>query len=374
MVRSSLLRGLVACLPVAPLSLAASAADTAADAPVLYAYTEVEPPPTYDRIILEAVNNAGDAAGVLIRHWVPDYYIVIRYADGEFRVLRRPAECQKADYPHVVRIDDRGQLLVQMWGCGSPHGSQSALWGPESKWTWIDLPGFSGVQANGMNDFGEVVGTASGRHGRQVGFLWKKSGELQTFTADGGFDFTSINDKHEIAGNIKHLPDPKRAYDRSGTSAALFHQNQDPLPTGDASIQTLAQYKDPAHWSYHVNSTAAGINERGDIALTSPGGFGNARMLACRWHRGDGIQCARNTRNDTHAVGIDGAGNLIVVQDNKRPYSYVMQPDGSTYTLGAVSTPAAPGLSAWGISERGYVVGRIKGRLATSSFILAPLW
>jgi hypothetical protein len=338
--------------------------------PVMYAFTKVEPPPGYRDLFLQAVNNIGDAAGIATRRRIPDRYIVLRMGDGTFHFLSRPEGCQKDQPIDVVRLNDQYQMLV------SCHGAPW-FWGRRSKWTPIEIPGYD-VAAGNMNDYGDVVGTARDSEGRSFGFVWKQSsGRYQLFSQDGGYGFSDINDNRDVTGDVTHIPDPDLPYDRSGVSAALLRDgNTTPLYTGDFNIQTLDDYKDPAHWDYHVNSHAVAINENRTLAFDSPKSFGNIDATAgCRWRwKEKHMHCLRGAGRGSHVVGLDDADNVFIATEVRNADSYVMLPSGAAYPIGEVTDPPNPAkMEIHGASEAGYVTGSLSDRHVPGSFVLTPL-
>jgi hypothetical protein len=362
---------LVASLCHANAALAQDASEAAlgTDPPVMYTTTWIDPPAGYRRLFLQAVNNIGDAAGVATKLYHPKYYIVLRTADGTFHFISRPPGCIKRYGFHVLRLNDQYQMLLT--GCG---GAEGWFWGPRSKWTPIQIPGYD-LTVENMNDYGDVVGTAE-KGDQKFGFIWKQSsGAYQLFNGDGGYGFGAINDQRKIAGDIIHDPNPKKPFDRSGVSAAMFRQNPTPILTWDGNIQDRQEYKDPAHWDYHVNSHAVAINEGGTIALNSPKSFDNLATMGCRWHWKEGhMRCFGGAGRRSIAVAVDDQDDVFIRTQNKQPSSYVMVPDGTVYELGQVTDPPVGDrvFDVQGASASGIVVGNTDGKRSRDSFILTP--
>lgn len=353
---------LAACGMVLLTSLAANGwgQDVPADtAPAVYHIEFIQPPPGFHSIRLQAINNAGDAAGIVDRHFDPSASLVIRRADGGMRVMPLPDICTTHDLVRVLRFNDQGQMLLDTSNCHSTV--RSMLWGPRSGWKNIPQ------HALGMNDLGDVVGVTDDH----LGFVWKWDGDYTAFPLDGGVEFDAINDRREIAGTVTHVADPREDYDRDGVTGALLHFGHDPVYTGDKVIQSLADYKNPEYRQHRVASRAGAINERGALGLTI--GTRAAGRPVCLWHRDEALRCADKVRHATHVVGVDGQDRLVFAAAADSGASYVFLPDGGTWSLNSVVDQDSFGpLAAQDVSESGLVVGTIFHR-DPRSFILTPI-
>jgi len=355
----ALLSALAAHAVAQEMPPAPGAATVPATAPKVYHIDFIQPPPGFHSIRLQAINNAGDAAGIVERHYDPSTSLVIRRADGEMRVMPLPDMCTTHDFVRVLRFNDQGQMLLDTSNCHSTV--RSMLWGPSSGWKNIPQ------HALGMNDLGDVVGVTDDH----LGFVWKWDGDYGTFPLDAGAEFDAINDRREIAGTVTHVADPREPYDRDGITGALLHFGHDPVYTGDKVIQSLADYKNPDFRGHRVASRAGAINERGAIGLTI--GQGSTGMPVCLWHRDEALRCADKVGNRSQVVGIDGQDRLVFSAAVKSEASYVLLPDGGTWSLNSVvDEEAFRPLAAQDVSESGFVVGAIFHHDARS-FILAPL-
>lgn len=366
MPRRFLLAASVVFTSLSALSQAAVAAEA------MYELMRIEPPPGWEKIELHAVNNAGDAAGRVYNRWPYRGTPVIRHADGRIDFPPRPPECPKTASYRSVAYNDRGQMLLN--GCG----------GGVRAWRWTPGIGWEAVKGaittpTGMNNHGTVVGTVD--RSTDSGFVWRGPDDYEIISYDGGISFHGINDEGDIAATIEHVARPDLPYDRDGVTAALIpHASGEPIPTGDKNIHTFADYKNPKRWWYHVDSAAAGINGKGQLALNSPATFDhreNYYRTSCGWYGAGRMACAdlAARRDSPGSVGIDGRGNVILKSSHSYPRTYVMQPDGSVFTIGTVSDPpTTQDLVAYGVSESGFVVGRYGGHIShrSDAFILKP--
>jgi hypothetical protein len=357
--------------------LAAGAASTTsaqtsnAAPPILYRYVQVSAPPGYDLIKLTSINNHGEAAGTAWKRRNSVWDVVIRSADGTINFLPDPPGCNKHDYLAVVDINDSRQLVLDTRACNDAP-SPAMFWGERSGWTPIEVPGTYEVRVVGMNDLGDVAGTANPDAPR--GFIWTPRGNAEVVSLEDGLRPAGINNRRHLAATVQHVArDDGPRFDTDGQSAALLRLNHDPVYTGDKVIQTLDRRQDPRAAGYEITSTAAGLNESDAIAITSLGSD-SYRSFACVWRRKQPMACAKDFPGSSKALGIGGRNELIVSTDRDEPMSYLFLPDQHvTYSFNSVAEPSPTReLTVRSISEAGYIAG-YPWQTSDSSFVLIPI-
>jgi hypothetical protein len=340
---------LVCRFALAGATLIAAAPSAHAEAPLLYDYVAVAAPAGWDGISLHSVNNLGDAAGVVWKRWIRVYEVVVRTADGSLHLLPTPPGCQPHAFRHVVKINDARQVLVDLTRC-SEAPAQNIVWG-------------------------EVVGTADPRTaGPAVGFTWQFPDRVTLYRLQDGLGFGGINNRRQVAATVTRDDRPGGQWYRAGgQSAAWLRLRHDPVYTGDAVVDSIAELKDRDLKSHQVNSTAVGINESGAVAISSYN-QGKPQTMGCVWRPKQPLACTDRLPESTTAVGVGGAGELVVQTARKRPSAYLYLADQDVhYPLNeVVDPPSLRSLGARAISEAGYITGAPKDRSTRESFILIP--
>jgi hypothetical protein len=365
---------LVCRFALAGATLIAVAPSAHAEAPLLYDYVAVAAPAGWDGISLHSVNNLGDAAGVVWKRWIRVYEVVVRTADGSLHLLPTPPGCQPHAFRHVVKINDARQVLVDLTRC-SEAPTQNMVWGERAGWMPITLPSKYDAVARAMNDLGEVVGTADPRTaGPAVGFTWQFPDRVTLYRLQDGLGFGGINNRRQVAATVTRDDRPGGQWYRAGgQSAAWLRLRHDPVYTGDAVVDSIAELKDRDLKSHQVNSTAVGINESGAVAISSYN-QGKPQTMGCVWRPKQPLACTDRLPESTTAVGVGGAGELVVQTARKRPSAYLYLADQDVhYPLNeVVDPPSLRSLGARAISEAGYITGAPKDRSTRESFILIP--
>jgi hypothetical protein len=337
--------------------------------PQLYTMERVDPPEGYRGLVVHAVDQRGEIAGLLTNDWVPHKTVFFREADGTMKRIEGPPGCLKTQVQWVVAFNDRHDLIVHAYACGPDW-----FWSPGGGWVKIALGAeYTNTTPRGMNGAGDVVGTTyTLLDGQMVpeGFVWHGDGTATTYRIDGGVGFYGINDKGEIAATITHIADPNDPDDRDGVSAALLRDGQEPAYTGNFFVRNRQEYE---HGPYSVYSTAVAINQEGGIALDSPAELEGHHLpsTVCAWHLDEKLRCAIRPMRRLRGVGIDGDGNAIYSTGGA--WSYVMFANGVSYSLGEVTSPPQGewDFDAWGVNDAGLIVGQF--RHENVGFVLRPI-
>jgi len=267
-------------------------------------------------------------------------------------------------------------------------------------WTNLGLlPGGWESFAYGLNNNGQVVGSALNSGGYVHAFLWDSTNGMQDLGTLGGLysHGRGINDSGQVAGYSETSPGSflERAFLWSGGAMT----NLGLLPSGgNASagyainaLGHVAGHAIPSSGSFHgflwngVAMTdigalagdyteAYGINNSDQITGMSTINIGSPGH-AFRWSSTNGIQSIGTLPGATfcYGKGINSAGHIVGHADGAAAFYY----DGTTLTNLNSLIPTNSGwnlLSAEGINDAGQIIGRgISPGGQPHAFLLTPL-
>ena len=249
-----------------------------------------------------SINNHGQIVGAYIEDDADaTYHGFLRDARGRFTTIDLPG----AKATVASRINDRGQIVGRYYQAAPFRGPDARFRGfllDRGKLTRIAVPGAAQTQATGIDNLGHVVGEYQNPDGAYHGFLWHKR-RFTTMDLPGAAttSLVDINDHGQILG-------------LSLDSAGRFHGfalDRGRFTTFDAPGVTFTLPRD--------------INNRGQIV-----GY---------------------TLAPTEADPLAGARGFLLAKGVKGPFT-------------SIDVPGAPRNLAFGLNDRGAIVGSYENTAA----------
>uniref|UniRef100_Q01WT5 IPT/TIG domain-containing protein n=1 Tax=Solibacter usitatus (strain Ellin6076) TaxID=234267 RepID=Q01WT5_SOLUE len=250
---------------------------------------------------VSAMNNAGEMVGSY--HDAAGDHAFLRHTDGSFSPIDLPGAV--AGRTSAIGINNAGQIVGAFTDSSGTHGFLRA---PDGTFTTLE----AGYSPAGINDHGDIVGTASAFTFPTLGYLRTSDGHITTFQAPGASQTwaAGLNNDGQIVGTYI-----------TGGSYSIGHGF---LRAVDGSFTTLDV---PGLEPRNMGTWAASINNRGQIAgyLLSYG-YSFVRDA-------DGTYTLVTGLGQTYAHAID---------DNARLGGYVYDAGGTHGLLATLSGAGGP--------------------------------
>ena len=251
----------------------------------------------------------------------------------------------------ALGINDHGRITGYFKDKSGWHGfirQQNAVF------STFDAPGAAGnTFAFGISNKGEIVGRARLANGEDVGFLRKPNGEVNTFSVPGArvTQAYGINEQSQVVGTY--------------SDGIRFH----------GFLRSPSGQVDSIDVPGATYTTARGINNRGQIVghyQTNDGWHGFRRDPDGTITTIDVI-LPGGTPFETRLTGIDSLGRVAgytTKQNVPGNVGLVTDRQGSVTALRVPSSTGPEGSQAYGINEKGQIVGYFTDSTGSHGFLV----